>query len=213
LIKRINHHIYSTEYLKTNQYGFIPQSSTVDASMAVKEFVQEEISKGEITVTVSLDVEGAFNWAWWHSVLKNLQESGCPRNPYNLTKNYFSQRKVILSTNIINIERRVSNGCQQGSCLGPGMWNIFYNSLLNLPFTSGTKTISFADDLIKLKRGKSVSEAANTANIELKKISKCANDNKIRFKDQKSKVMLMSRRKERKEGSGCISKQQTPPES
>ena len=120
MINRINHHIYSTEYLKRNQYGFIPQTSTIDAIIAVKEFIQEGFSKGEITVTVSLDVEMAFNSAWWPSVLKNLQESGCPRNLYNLTKNYFSQRKATLATNI-NIERVVSKGCPQGSCLGPGM--------------------------------------------------------------------------------------------
>ena len=70
----------------------------------------------------------------------------------------------------INIERAVSKGCTQGSCLGPGMWNIFYNSLLNLTFTSGTKIIAFAEDLIILTRGKLVSEVENTANIELKKI-------------------------------------------
>jgi len=102
-------------------------------------------------------------------VLKNLQESGCPRNLYNLTKNYFSQRKATLATNNINIERAVSRGCPQGSCLRPGKWNIFYNSLLNLTFMSGTKIIAFTDDLIILTRGKSVSEVENTANIELKK--------------------------------------------
>ena len=81
------------------------------------------------------------------------------------------------------------------------MWNVFYNSLLNLTFTSGTKIIAFADDLIILTRGKSVSEVENTANIELTKISKLAKDNKVRFNDQKSKVMLMTRqkRKERKD--------------
>ena len=114
-------------------------------------------------------MEGAFNSALWPSVLKNLQESGCPRNLYNLTKNYFSQRKVTLTINNINIERAVSKWCPQRSCLGPGMWNIFYNSLLNLTFTSGTKIIAFADELIILTRGKSVSEVENTANIELKK--------------------------------------------
>ena len=139
--------------------------------MTVKEFVQEGFSKGGIAVTVSLDVEGAFNSAWWPSVLKSLQESECPRNLYNLTKNYFSQRKASLETNNINIERAVSKGCPQGSCLGPGMWNIFYNSLLNVIFTSGTKIIAFADDLIMLTRGKSVSKVENTANIELTKIS------------------------------------------
>jgi len=121
LINRINHHIHSTEFLKRNQYGCIPQTSKIDAIMAVKVFVQEGFSK----VTVSLDVEAAFNSEWWPSVLKNLQESGCTRNPYNLTKNYFSQRKATLTTNNINIERAVSRGCPQGSCLGTGMWNIF----------------------------------------------------------------------------------------
>jgi hypothetical protein len=48
------------------------------------------------------------------------------------------------------------------------MWNIFYNSLLNIPFTRGTKIIAFADDLIMLTRGKSVSEVENTVIIELK---------------------------------------------
>jgi hypothetical protein len=31
LINRINHHINTTEFLKKNQYGFIPQKSTIDA--------------------------------------------------------------------------------------------------------------------------------------------------------------------------------------
>ena len=53
--------MYSTEFLNRNKYGFIPQKSTTDAVMALKEFVQEGFSKGEITVIVSLDVEEAFN--------------------------------------------------------------------------------------------------------------------------------------------------------
>jgi hypothetical protein len=103
----------------------------------------------------------------------------------------------------------------QGSCQGPGMWNIFYNSLLNLTFVSGTKTVAFADDLLLLTRGKTVSDVENIANIELKKVSRWAKESKIRFNDQKSKVMLMTRRKrkERKKGSGSIFKQQTPQRS
>jgi len=68
----------------------------------------------------------------------------------------------------------VSKGCPQELCLGPGMWNVFYNQLLNLKFTSGTKITAIADDLIILTRGKSVSEIENTANTELSKISKWA---------------------------------------
>ena len=54
------------------------------------------------------------------------------------------------------------------SCLGPGLWNIFYNSLLNLEFKSSTKIIAFADDHLLLTRGMSVSYLENIANIKLK---------------------------------------------
>ena len=100
-----------------------------------------------------------------------------------------------MAINNIKLERTVSKGCPQGSCLGPGLWNIFYNSLLNLKFKSGTKTKAFADYLLLLTRGKSVSELENTANAELQKISKWARENKVHFNDKKSKTMLMTRRK------------------
>jgi len=81
------------------------------------------------------------------------------------------------------------------SCLGSGLWNIFYNSLLNLEFKRSTKIIAFAHDLILLTRGKSVRELKNKANIELKKISTWAKAKKFRFNDKKSQIMLMTRRK------------------
>jgi hypothetical protein len=47
----------------------------------------------------------------------------------------------------------------------------------------------------------SIREAENIANVELSKISAYSKENKIRLNEQKSKVMLMTRRrrKERKE--------------
>jgi hypothetical protein len=64
-----------------------------------------------------------------------------------------------------------------------------------------TKAIAFADDLIIVTRGKTVREAENIANIELSKISSWAKDNKIRFNEQKSKAMLLTRRKRKRERS------------
>jgi hypothetical protein len=131
--------------MNTNQYGFTPQRSTTDVAMAVKEFVEEGLVAGELIVLVSLDVKGAFDAAWWPGVLNGLKACGCPKNLYNLTKSYLSQQTAILSTNSVRLEREVSKGCPQGSCCGPGFWNIQYNSLLNLKFTGRTKAVAFAD--------------------------------------------------------------------
>ena len=127
--------------------------------------------------------------------LKNLHDSGCPRNLHNVTKSFLSKRWTTLQTNNIKVEAEIPRGCPKGSCCGPGLWNIFYNSLLNLNFTHRTKSIAFANDLILETRGKSVIEAENIAHSELTKISAWATDNKIRFNERKSNIMLLSRRK------------------
>jgi len=124
--------------------------------------------------------------------MNRLRACGCPKNLYNLTKSYFSQRIANLSTNNIRLEREVSKGCPQASCCGPGFWNIQFNSLLKLEFKARTKAAAFADNLILAVRGDSVSAVENYSNGELSKITAWAKRNKIRFNDEKSNVMLVS---------------------
>ena len=65
---------------------------------------------------------------------------------------------------------------------------------MNLRCTNHTKTIAFADDLILMIKAESIREAENIVNVEMSKISEWAKENKIRFNEQKSKVLLMTRR-------------------
>jgi len=109
-----------------NRNGFTPQRGTIDAAMAVKDFVEKGLVAGDVIVLVTLDVKGAFDADWWPIILNGLKACGWPKIIYNLTNSYFSQRTAALSTNRIWMERvRVP----QGSCCGPGFWNILYNSL------------------------------------------------------------------------------------
>jgi len=91
----------------------------------------------------------------------------------------------------------VTEGCPQASCCGPGFWDIQYNSLLNLEFGKRTKAIASADDLLIAVKAETVREAENYANIEISKITKWAKDNKITFNEQKSKAMVVTRKKRR----------------
>jgi len=100
----------------------------------------------------SLDVKGAFNAALCPSVLKGLKHAECPRNLYYLSQGYFNERTAVMTTNNISLERPVTIGCPQGSCCGPGFWNLLYNSNFKLEFTRYTKVIAFADDLMTLTK-------------------------------------------------------------
>jgi hypothetical protein len=72
-----------------------------------------------------------------------------------------------------------------------------YNSMLNLKFTRQTKDVAFADDLILADRGKIVCKAENFSNCELNKITTWSKRNKISFNEEKSKVMLISRKRKK----------------
>ena len=58
-----------------------------------------------------------------------------------------------------------------------------------------TKVVAFADDLIIATRGGSVKAVEHYVNVELCKINDWIKNNKARYNDKKSKVMLVSRRK------------------
>jgi len=74
-----------------------------------------------------------------------------------------------------------------------------YNSLLNIQFTHHTKAIAFSDDLVIMTKAESIPEAENIMNAELNKISDWARENKLKFNEQKSQVMLMTRRKRKED--------------
>jgi hypothetical protein len=64
-----------------------------------------------------------------------------------------------------------------------------------LELSSHSKTIAFADDLLILTKGDSIAEAENFMDLEPSKITDWAKSIKIRFNENKSKAILMARRK------------------
>jgi hypothetical protein len=64
----------------------------------------------------SLDVKGAFDAAWWPAILRGLREAECPRNLYQLTKDYYKDRGAVMMINNRKTEKIFAEGCTQGSC-------------------------------------------------------------------------------------------------
>lgn len=54
---------------------------------------------------------------------------------------------------------------------------------------------AFADDLIVLSKGSSHIEAQNYANSDINKIETWARNNKVEFNENKSKVLLITKKK------------------
>jgi hypothetical protein len=76
------HDMHSKNLMTKHQYGFTPQTSTVDAVMVLKEYVQDSINDGQYTAAISLGVKGAFDAAWWPGILASLRNLRCQGNLY-----------------------------------------------------------------------------------------------------------------------------------
>jgi len=173
--------------MSKNECEFTPQTSTVDAVMALKVFVQERINEGQIVAVICLDVKGAFDAAWSLGILTSLRNLRCPRNLYKLCVSYFNERTAYITLNNDIVQSKISKCCPQDLASGPGFWNLQYNSLLNLEYTKNTKVVAYAEDLIILVKGTTQVEVETYANIETQTVEKWARNNKIDFKDQKRK--------------------------
>jgi len=156
LIQRIMHHFYTTEVLNKNQYGFTPQNSTVDAAMEVRQYIEPHLNRRGVAIIISLEVQGAFVSAWWPAILQKLRDIKCPRKLYYLAQHYLKERKAVMTLNNISAGKNITKGCPQGSCCGSGLWNIQYDSLLNLQYKNYTRVVAFADYLLLMIRAESI---------------------------------------------------------
>jgi len=103
LINRINHHMYKNALLIDSKYGFKPQGLQ-QTQLWRQKIHRNGTRKRKVVLMTSLDVEGAFNAAWWPSVLKGLKDAECPINLYYLSHGYFSQRTAVMTANNISLE-------------------------------------------------------------------------------------------------------------
>jgi len=83
--------------------------------MEAKKFIASKLEKRNVVIMTSLDVKGAFDIAWWPSILKGLKDAGCPGNQYYLSRGYVNQRTAVMSSNSVSVKKSVRKGCAQGS--------------------------------------------------------------------------------------------------
>ena len=97
----------------------------------------------QYSIAISFDIEAAFDSMLYQAILNNAKHLHLPPYIQNLLHSYLHNHIVEYN----GIHYTPEKGCPQGSVLGPQIWNIGYDRVLQVLSTLG-HTTCFADDTL-----------------------------------------------------------------
>lgn len=181
--------------LSNKQFGFRTGKSSIDAILKVKNIIEEAINENRYMIAVSLDIKNAFNSLSWDYILQALERKGFPYYIIKLINSYLSNRYVLCKdSNGQIINKKCYAGVPQGSVLGPTLWNIAYDDVLDSPISLESSVIGYADDTVLLVGATTIQEATYKANIDLATLLLRIEEMGLKVVTQKTEAVLFCRR-------------------
>lgn len=133
-----------------------------------------------------------FDNVWWPLVLDSLKNRECPKNVFGVLQSYFGDRQVLLVYNSMEVSKRATRGCPQGSVLGPACWNLMFHGLLRqLEQSVGNNFIAYADDLLVLIEGNTRREIEIKGQQVVDQIVDWCRFAKLQISERKTEAILI----------------------
>ena len=139
--------VFADRPLNVNQHAFRKGRSTESALSNMVEYLEDSIIHKNVTVGVFLDIQGAFDNLTVDSMVCGLRDKQVPESIIQWYRNFLCTRWISVSYKGHLLEKFLTRGTPQGGVLSPIMWDLGFESFLELfPDSGPVKVVGFADD-------------------------------------------------------------------
>lgn len=155
--------------LTDSQYGFRKDKSTELALLTQKEIILEMFESQNLVLGIFLDFTKAFDLINHNILNKKLEHYGIRGKASSLISSYLQHRSQFVMVNGHSSSiKPVNVGVPQGSILGPFLFVLYINDIVNIDATP--KHILYADDTSLFFAGSGVACLSDRANEALHSI-------------------------------------------
>ena len=188
--RRLLDHMSYHNIISNRQAAYLKGDSTVQQLLHIVHLIKKSWTNAHITQGVFLDVSAAFDKCWHSGMLAKLKQNKVDGKCLQLFESYLRGRKQIVVVDGVKSEiREVKAGIPQGSRLGPLLWILYVNDILeNLE----SEVLLFADDTCLFATAPDPTLSAEILNRDLAKINSWATSWKVTFNPNKSKDIIFS---------------------
>ena len=192
VFKHLQNYIMTNKLISPVQSGFTPNDSAVFQLIDLYDAFAKAIDDGKEIRVIFCDISKAFDRVWHEGLLFKLRRMGISGTLLEWFKSYLDQRhqRVVLEGSFSDF-KEVKAGVPQGSILGPLLFLVFINDIVN---DIGSSVKLFADDTSLYLIVDDPVMAANLMDIDLDKIHQWANNWLVKFNPHKTEELIISRK-------------------
>lgn len=191
---RLNYVLENNNILHPNQFGFREGKNTEQCLNFLLKTVDSYRTNYKYIAIVSFDYTGAFDRADWSLIKDAIKSYEIDEYLSNIIGSYLRNRKIQYQVKQRFSTFCVSRGCPQGSCLGPTLWNILANSVLNDFKEETTSTIvAYADDMAIVVPANSRRQLESEVNRLIERFSRISDDNNLEISVEKTKAIVLGK--------------------